>query len=199
MNSAEIENIKNELGIGKEKFIFGTVARLDPIKNHQMMLNAFKLVKNQHSDALLVIVGDGEEKQRIMASIESLNLQNDVLLTGYKTNPTAYLAMFDTFLLSSLSEGTSMTLLESMSLSKPCVVTDAGGNKEIIINNINGFVSENDNAQAFASCMLKLLANQELREEMSAQSLSRFQQLFSDKIMNEHFSNLYLGQKNAKR
>mgnify|MGYP003643073812 CR=1 FL=1 len=199
VNSADVENIKNELGIGKEKFVFGTVARLDPIKNHQMMLNAFKLVKNQHNDTLLVIIGDGEEKQHIMASIESLNLQTDVLLTGYKTNPTAYLAMFDAFLLSSLSEGTSMTLLESMSLSKPCVVTDAGGNKEIIINNENGFVTVNNDAQAFAGSMLKLLTNQTLREKMSAQSLIRFQQLFSDNIMNKHFSNIYLGQVNAKR
>jgi glycosyltransferase involved in cell wall biosynthesis len=199
VNSAEVENIKKELDIGKDKFVFGTVARLDPIKNHKMMLNAFKLVKNQHSDALLVIVGDGEEKQSIMASIESLNLQNDVLLTGYKTNPAAYLAMFDVFLLSSLSEGTSMTLLESMSLSKPCVVTDAGGNKEIIINNENGFVTVNNDAQAFAGSMLKLITNQTLREKMSAQSLIKFQQLFSDNIMNKHFSNIYLGQKNAKR
>jgi glycosyltransferase involved in cell wall biosynthesis len=199
VNSAEVDNIKKELDIGKDKFVFGTVARLDPIKNHQMMLKAFKLVKKQNSDAILVIVGDGEEKQHIMASIESLNLQDDVLLTGYKTNPAAYLAMFDVFLLSSLSEGTSMTLLESMSLSKPCVVTDAGGNKEIIINNENGFVSENDDAQAFADSMSKFITNQTLREEMSERSLVRYQQLFSDNIMNKLFSNLYLGQENAER
>jgi glycosyltransferase involved in cell wall biosynthesis len=199
VNSAEVANIREELGIEKGTFVFGTVARLDPIKNHKMMLKAFKLVKEQHSNVVLIIVGDGDEKQHIMASIKSLNLQNDVLLTGYKTNPTAYLAMFDVFLLSSLSEGTSMTLLESMSISKPCVVTDAGGNKEIIINNENGYVSANDDAQAFAGSMVKLFTNQKLREKMSVQSLIRFQQLFSDNIMNKLFSNLYLDQKNAKR
>jgi glycosyltransferase involved in cell wall biosynthesis len=198
-DTSEVETIKVELGIKNNTLVFGTVARLDPIKNHQMMLKAFKLVKTKHQDSKLIIVGDGEEKQSIIDTIKSLNLQNDVVLTGYKTNPTAYLAMFDIFLLSSLSEGTSMTLLESMSLSKPCVVTDAGGNKEIIVNNKNGFVSENDDAQAFADSMLKLLSNQSLREEMSGQSLVRFQQLFSDNLMNKHFCNLYLGQTNANQ
>lgn len=186
--------IKSELGINDDTFIFGTVARLDPIKNHQMMLIAFKKVKEQHKQAVLIIVGDGEEKQNITNTIKSLALQDDVILTGYKTNPTDYLSLFDVFLLSSFSEGTSMTLLESMSLSKPCVVTDAGGNKEIITDQQNGFVSENDNAQAFAESMLKIIASSELKQSMSNAALSRFNQYFSNNIMNNHFKKLYLEQ-----
>lgn len=192
VNPDEVKLIKQQLGIDSSNFIFGTVARFDPIKNHQMMLHAFKLVKDQNENARLIIVGDGEEKQRIEETIRKLGLQQHVILTGYKTNPTDYLAMFNVFLLSSFSEGTSMTLLESMSIGKPCVVTNAGGNKEIIIDQSNGYVSENDNAIAFAESMLKLIKSQEFQKHMATQAKQRFEELFTQHIMSNNYKNLYL-------
>ncbi|MEP1446592.1 MAG: glycosyltransferase [Paraglaciecola sp.] len=190
--SEQVSKIKNELDIADEKFVFGTIARLDPIKNHIMMLKAFKLVKNQYDNAVLIIVGDGEEKENIIATIKSLELENDVILTGYKTDPSPYLEIFDTYLLSSFSEGTSMTLLEAMSIGKPCVVTDAGGNKEIIVDNKNGFVTPNNDAEAFSQSMLDLINTPELRKEMSRYSFERFNHYFSADIMNKSYKALYM-------
>ncbi len=65
--------------------------------------------------------------------IRQLNIKDKVIMPGYEPQPKHYLALMDIFLLSSLSEGTSITLLEAMALGKPCVVTDSGDNKEIII------------------------------------------------------------------
>jgi glycosyltransferase involved in cell wall biosynthesis len=191
VDSDDVINIKAELGIQEDSLIFGTVARLDPIKNHQMMLHAFKLVKERYNNARLIIVGDGEELDNITATIHHLGLKDDVILTGYKTNPTSYLAIFDTYLLSSFSEGTSMTLLEAMSISKPCVVTDAGGNKEIVVNNENGFVTPNNDAEAFANAMIKLVENPEMHKKKSAKSAERYRELFSDKAMNNEYENIY--------
>lgn len=191
VNSEHVSNIKTELDIKDESIVFGTVARLDPIKNHKMMLNAFKLVKDRYKNARLIIVGDGEELQNIISTIDQLGLRQDVTLTGYKTNPTSYLATFDTYLLSSFSEGTSMTLLEAMSMSKPCVVTDAGGNKEIVLNDETGFVTPNNDAEGFAGAMIKLVENPQRHKKMSEKSADRYRELFSDNAMNKTYEKIY--------
>lgn len=185
-------NMAPESRAGKENIILGTVARLDPIKNHLMMLEAFKKALLHGVNAHLIIVGDGEERTKIEANIEELSLENKVTLTGYITAPQAYIGSMDIFLLSSLSEGTSMTLLEAMSLAKPCVVTDAGGNPEIIAHNNNGIVVENDNSDAFAEGIIRLCENPKLRLTMGEKGRERFTKLFSTDSMSKNFEKLYI-------
>ena len=184
------ERLKAEMGICTTTTVLGTIARFDPIKNHVMMLEAFAQVHNECANTVLIIVGDGDERPTIESSIRSLGLTDSVILTGYKTNPSAYLSMMDVFLLSSLSEGTSMTLLEAMSLGKPCVVTDAGGNAEIIMNEENGYVTTNGDASEFAGAILRLI-NHTDRERFEYNARLRFEQNFSSAKMVEHFAQLY--------
>ncbi|WP_414828107.1 glycosyltransferase [Alteromonas sp. H39] len=183
--------IRQQLGLSDKTLLLGTVARLDPIKNHNMMLNAFKKVLDTGIDAKLVIVGDGEERANLESTIESLALTDNVILTGYITEPAAYLEAMDIYLLSSLSEGTSMTLLEAMSLYRPCVVTDAGGNPEIIEHGYNGLVTPNDDAQAYASAIIELCNNADARSEMGKAARIRFEERFSTASMTKSFEALY--------
>lgn len=187
----KVEALRAELGIGKETLCLGTVARLDPIKNHPMMLNAFRKVLDSGIDAKLIIVGDGEMRKKITECITELDLKDHVIMTGYQPKPQHHLALIDIYLLSSLSEGTSMTLLEAMSISKPCVVTDAGGNPEIIEHELNGLVTPNDEAEAFADGIITLAKNPGLKKRMGNESLKRFEKLFSAKAMVDQFQGLY--------
>ena len=183
--------LRSSLGCSDSTLLLGTVARLDPIKNHVMMLRAFSQVLNSGTDAHLVIVGDGDERETIEKTISSLSLEGNVTLTGYITNPTSYLEAFDVYLLSSLSEGTSMTLLEAMSLGRPCVVTDAGGNPEIIKHKYNGLVTPNDDANEFAHAIMALANSQQTRDDMGLAAKKRFEELFSARSMTKHFEALY--------
>lgn len=191
-SSNESIQIRAQIMDNKNTLLLGTVARLDPIKNHTMMLEAFKRVIDTGCSVKLIIVGDGEERGNIEARIEQLELSKHVILTGYITTPQAYIDAMDIFLLSSLSEGTSMTLLEAMSLSKPCVVTNAGGNPEIINNGDNGLVVENGNAEAFSSAIIKLCQNRSLRIDMGENGKKRFTLYFSTENMSNKFKDLYL-------
>lgn len=182
---------RDKLNINHNAMVFGTIARLDPIKNHTMMLRAFADALRQDSNLHLVIVGDGPERRTIESLIEELDLTHNVSLTGYKSDPSLYLNMFDVFLLSSLSEGTSMTLLEAMSLTKPCIVTDAGGNAEIIESNYNGLVTPNDDQDAFARAMVELSSQQKQRV-FGSNGRARFERLFAAKHMCEKYEQLYL-------
>jgi glycosyltransferase involved in cell wall biosynthesis len=190
-DDAEVTRLKTKFAIADNELCIGTIARLDPIKNHSMMLHAFRRVLDIGIAAKLVIVGDGEERQNIESLIKQLNLTANVVLTGYEAKPQALLAMMDIYLLSSLSEGTSMTLLEAMSLGKPCVVTDAGGNPEIITHQLNGFVTPNDDASQFAAAIVHLAKDVNTRTIMATAAKERFVQHFSASSMCKHYLRFY--------
>ena len=183
--------LKEKLGITSDTKVIGTIARLDPIKNHHMMLKAFSQLLSTHPKTKLIIVGDGEECENIQTQITNLNLQDNVIMTGYDPQPQHYLALMDIFLLSSLSEGTSMTLLEAMALGKPCIVTDVGGNPEVIKNQHSGLVVKNDDAEAFSHAINLLISDFETRAQMSLNAKSRYAGTFSDIAMNTKFSSMY--------
>jgi glycosyltransferase involved in cell wall biosynthesis len=158
VDNEKVKQLKLALELD-DKIILGTIARFDPIKNHKMMLRAFANISIQHANAVLVIVGDGDERTNLENLVDELEIKDKVIFTGYNPNPQHYLAMMDIYLLSSFSEGTSMTLLEAMSLGKPCIVTDAGGNTEIIKHKENGLVTGNDNLEQFTDCCNQLIAD----------------------------------------
>jgi len=183
--------LKQELSINSSTKVIGTIARLDPIKNHHMMFNAYKRVLDNFPDTVLLLIGDGEERENIESLVKKLGIQNKVILTGYISEPGAYLECMDIFLLPSLSEGTSMTLLEAMSLKKPCIVTDAGGNSEIIKNDYNGIVTENDNCEEFSNAISALLGDPSRQKEMGEAAQTRFSQYFAVTHMVDKYRKIY--------
>jgi glycosyltransferase involved in cell wall biosynthesis len=186
------KKLKVSLGIDEGQTIFGTIARFDPIKNHKMMITAFAQVLKTNSNAILLIVGDGDERKNIERVISELNITDSVILTGYDPNPQHFLAMMDIYLLSSFSEGTSMTLLEAMSLGKPCVVTDAGGNAEIIQHKVNGLVTNNDDTEQFAIACNQFLADKEQVMKYGLESRIIFERQFALYKMVNDYKECYL-------
>lgn len=191
VKTEDVSALKNELKIAENNIVLGTIARFDPIKNHPMMLKAFAQVLNKYPHTTLLIVGDGEERATIESWINELNINHNVILTGYQAKPEHYLAMMDVYLLSSFSEGTSMTLLEAMSLSKPCIVTAAGGNPEIIKDKENGYVTPNNDTNAFAQAIIRAISTPSHRIQLGNKSKEMFSQQFSEQQMNKHYSQLY--------
>jgi glycosyltransferase involved in cell wall biosynthesis len=186
------KQIKYQLGIAPGTIVLGTIARFDPIKNHPMMINAFKLVLEQFPDCRLLLVGDGDERENLERIVKELHLFDKVIFAGYISEPQHYLNAMDIFLLSSLSEGASMTLLEAMSLSKPCVVTDAGGNAEIINHNENGLVTPNKSADLFSKAIISLLNNPLMKIAMSEKANCRFKGIFKKNAMCKSYQSNYL-------
>ena len=83
-----------------------------------------------------------------------------------------------------------MTLLEAMSLSRPCVVTDAGGNKEIIKHEVNGVVTENDDAEAFSKGIQHIVEDGHIKS-YGDNGLKRFKDMFDSKDMVQNYVDLY--------
>jgi glycosyltransferase involved in cell wall biosynthesis len=191
VDSHKLLSIKQDLNIPDNAVILGTIARLDPIKNHKLLISAFYEIHKSYPNTLLIIVGDGETRSYLEKLTEELGLTEKVLFMGYKTNPAEYLQLMDIFLLPSLSEGTSITLLESMSLAKACIVTNVGGNPEIIENHVSGIVTPSNDKSKLVESISLLLKDENLRERIGTACRERFSKNFSVNSMIKKYQEIY--------
>ena len=185
-------NGTSELGLTDKHLVFGTITRFDTIKNLPMMINAFAAVHKGNSNVRLLLVGDGDQRQEMEELVTQLQIQDAVIFTGFQTDTKKYMDLIDVYVLSSFSEGTSMTLLEAMSMSKCCVVTAVGGNVEIIQDLKNGTVVESDNTAQLTDTMSTLAGDRVLRQQLGTAAKQTFNEKFDLRQMLEQFKHLYL-------
>ena len=148
-----------------EHYRLVTVGRLDPIKNQEVLIEALSLIKNNNFDLFkkleLKIIGDGPDKKKLIEQIKQHKLENTVQLLGSKNNVNEYLQRADIFILPSINEGISNTLLEAMACELPVIAAHVGGNPEIVIDGKTGLLVEQSDAQLFAEKILFLCNNPE--------------------------------------
>lgn len=187
------DDLLRELGLSPDYRYIGTISRLEPIKNQTMMIKAFCIVKKHIPDLKLVLIGDGAKMNDLKHQAKLAGLDGDVIFTGYLDAPQRFIDLFDIFLLSSFSEGASMTLLEAMSLSKPCVVTDVGGNPEIVIDRQTGVVVPSDDVEMFSTSIQHLLKDDSLRTAYGKSGKERFTENFTASLMINKYQSIYIG------
>jgi len=122
---------RESLGLPEEGFLIGAVGRLDPKKAHAHLIEAFHGVRLSGADAYLVIAGEGRLRPVLERQLESLGLRERVILMGRCADIPRFLRAIDLFVLSSVSEGLSLALLEAMASGVPVVSTRAAGVPEV--------------------------------------------------------------------
>ena len=129
----------------KKKFIIG-IGRLTKQKNYALLILAFEKILKKYPDYILLILGDGEQKMKLIELINRLKIQDKVFLLGFQNNVYKYLFKADCFILSSLWEDPGFVLLEA-GLSNTCVISSncMNGPQEILSSGKNGFLFENNN------------------------------------------------------
>ena len=183
--------LREQLGIAHDAYIVGTVARLDPVKNQAMMLRAFKRFLKVYPDSVLLMVGDGPDREQLVKLSIELGIENEVIFTGFISKPVNHLALMNMFLLSSFTEGTSMTLLEAMSLGVPAVATSVGGNPEIIKDGVTGLLAPSDDDDVFSEQMLKIRSDIKLAGALAKNSVECFNAGFSVSKMARSYMDVY--------
>jgi len=168
------EALRRELGLSESSLLIGIVARLDPIKDHPTLLRAFAEIANKHPDAHLAVVGDGTARP----SLERPGLQRVHFLGGRADIPDL-LRGLDLFVLTSLNEGISNTILEAMSSGLPVVASRVGGNPELVRDGIDGTLFPAGDAAALAACLDNYLVNGEMRREHGRHARSGVVERFS--------------------
>lgn len=150
-------------------FTFVCVGTLYHIKNHAMLIESFKYVKDKINSTKLVLVGDGELRKELELQVDRLELTDNVVFAGNQSDVVAFLSNADVYCCASKIEGLPISVLEAMACSLPVITTPAGGVVDIIQDGINGFVVEAD-PSLYAEKMLKLAQDSQLRIDMSEKS-----------------------------
>lgn len=187
------EVARKSFGISPESTVFGSVSRLDPVKDHATMLRAFARVAGDDSKCLFLIVGDGPERGNIERMIEELSISGRVIITGFTDRVKEYLAAMDLFLQPSTEEGLSLTILEAVASGVPVITTPVGGTPEIITGGKTGTFVDVGDAEGMALEMESYIrdrspfvrmaenARKAAMEEFSLSGMtSRYEQLYKD-------------------
>lgn len=158
--------LASSLGLASGTALIGFVGRLNWAKDLQMMLEAFARLRERRDDVALVLVGEGNERAALEASIDRSGIGDRVFLLGDRGDVPELLPAFTMFAMSSISEGYSIALLEACACALPIVVTDVGGNAEIVSDGVNGLVVPPRDTDAFACAIEALLDDPDRATEM---------------------------------
>jgi sugar transferase (PEP-CTERM/EpsH1 system associated) len=183
--------LRREQGLGENDPVVGTPARFAPVKNHATLLEAFRLVVQRLPEAKLVLAGDGPLRAELQARAHELGIEKSVRFLGVRRDVPALLRTWDVFCLSSLSEGTSVTLLEAMASGLPSVVTAVGGNPEVVRDGETGRLVPSRNAEALASALLDTLTDRAEAQRMGAKGRERVRERFTLSRMLKGYAGLY--------
>ncbi len=159
--------------------VIGMVTRLVEIKRIEDTLFAMRKVLQVYPNVKLVIIGTGPLKDRLINISKELGVSNNVLFLGFQNNITEWLNIFHLYILSSLREDCSLSLLEAMAMAKPVVVTSVGGNPELVIKNVTGKLVPPMDVEKLGKEILWMINNYEVAQKMGVQGRERIEKYFS--------------------
>jgi sugar transferase (PEP-CTERM/EpsH1 system associated) len=168
-----------------------TVARLDPIKDQVTLLRAVRLVVDKEPAFTLDIVGDGPSRPELELLRGTLGLARHVRFHGFQHDVQPYLAQSDYFVLSSLSEGIPLTLLEAMAVGLPGVATDVGGNREVVVSGETGYLVPAEAPGALADAMLLVQADPMGLDRMGRAARHRVDSMFALRDVVARYEGIY--------
>jgi glycosyltransferase involved in cell wall biosynthesis len=179
------QELLDELQIGKDSFLCVFVGRLAPQKGLKCLMEAMAMVKGkmQSPKAHLAVIGEGELERSLRDQVQRLDLSDRVHFLGFQSACMRWTGQCDLFVLSSLWEGHSITLLEAMGVGRPIVATGIKGNRETITHNIDGLLVPPANAEALARAIMQLAANPAQTARLGQAAEETFNRRFTEKAM----------------
>jgi glycosyltransferase involved in cell wall biosynthesis len=177
--------VRDEVGACDREILVGIVGRLTEIKNHRLFLRAGALFKENYSAAVpcrvrFLVIGDGHLRARLEDQARALGLGEDVLFLGMRGDPENFYPALDIAALTSLNEGTPLTLIEAMANARPVIATDVGGVVDLLGESVaspggcdpgyavceRGVSVRPDDAGAFCRGLFRLIGDAALRERL---------------------------------
>lgn len=175
---ADSERLRQRFGLPKDRYLIGLVARLIPVKNHASFLRIAKKVLLQRKDVHFVMVGDGELKDSLKQQISGLEIDPYISSLSWQKEVKLIYDALDIVCLTSLNEGTPVSLIEAQACGKPVVAFRVGGVEDVIVSGKSGHLVEAGDERAFSERILSLLAHPEQKAEMGD---------FGKKVILENF------------
>jgi glycosyltransferase involved in cell wall biosynthesis len=183
--------VRREIGVSDDDFMILQVARLDSLKDHPTALRALKKVAALLPNVRLVLAGDGPQRPEIERLVSELELASHVRLLGTRRDVANLLAATDVFLLTSVSEGIPLTVIEAMAAGVPVVATDVGGVGELVGDGTTGFLAPAGDDERIADSILRLARHPEWARGLGRAAADRAREEFAEERMHASYDRLY--------
>jgi glycosyltransferase involved in cell wall biosynthesis len=183
--------IRNELNIPQNGFVYVNVGRLDPQKGQSFLLHAFKEVAADHPDTYLAFVGEGMLNEELQELAGTLNIKSQVKFLGRRSDVGACLEVSDAFVFPSLFEGLPLAPIEAMLKGVPCIATRIGPIQEIVTDRENGLLVAHGSVSELAAAMRELYGNPALRQQLAERGRKIAFERFDSGMGLRAWENLY--------
>jgi len=203
-NDEKRNKFRTEFGLDDETVAIGIIGRLVPVKNHSLFLKGLKYVLDYSGVKIKAfIIGDGESRGVIEQMANELGIKfsqhtdkvhpHPLVFTSWRTDVDTICAGLDIIALTSLNEGTPVSLIEAQAAGKPIVSTRVGGITDVVLENITALLSDINDEAAFSNNLLHLVNDEALRNKFSNAGKDFVLSKFSYHRLVSDMSNLYHG------
>jgi sugar transferase (PEP-CTERM/EpsH1 system associated) len=182
--------VRRELQVPADALVVGTVGRLEAVKNQASLVQAFATLAATRPQVFLVIAGEGRCRSALEDLARQSNVATRIRFLGERTDVPRLLQAMDVFVLPSVAEGMSNTLLEAMASGLPIVATRVGGSLEVVADRINGVLVES-RPEALAAAIGQYVSDQAVRRQHGIASRRRVADLFPLERMRSAYGGLY--------
>jgi glycosyltransferase involved in cell wall biosynthesis len=183
--------MRKELKLDANDFVIIQVARMDYLKDHATALRTAKRVASVNPNVRLVLVGEGPELEKVQELAQRLDLTGITRFLGVRKDVDRLLPAADMFLLTSISEGIPLTVIEAMAAALPVVATRVGGMGEVVIEGTTGFLAPAGDDAMLADRILHIVNNPEVRMRLGQAGSTRAQEMFSQEQMVAGYVRLF--------
>jgi glycosyltransferase involved in cell wall biosynthesis len=171
--AGDASEVRRRHGIAPEKFVVGWFGRMTSVKRTDDLLTTLAGVRERGIDALLLFVGDGDDRERLEQRAHDLGVARSCLFLGYQEDVAPWYAVCDAVILTSASEGTPVTIIEALAAGRAVVATRVGGVPDVVEEGETGFLVRPGDTHALAERLEILARNPERRAAMGAAGRER--------------------------
>ena len=190
--------LRRELRIEPDVPLVGIVARLVPIKAHEVFFEAAVRIRAALPGVRFVVIGDGERRQALEALVRNLGLADSVTFVGWRRDMPSVYADLDLVALTSLNEGSPVALIEALAAARPVVSTAVGGVPEVVIDGETGLTVSVSDVSALADAVLVLLRDPALAARLGAAGRRHVYPRYDSSRLVNDVRNLYLRELSAR-
>ena len=188
----EKAEVRLKYGIGENDKIAGMISRLEPVKGHEYFIEAAKICVKQDKNSKFIIAGSGAIEAKLKQKAIDHGIESNIIFTGFLSDVAPIVNILDVFVNASYgTEASSIAMLEAMSLGKPVVATDYGGNPYQVKAGVTGLLVTVKNSVKLADAITAIFKDEDIARNFAENTISEYKENYTAEVMCRNIESVY--------